>query len=263
MIINLPRIAPIKADFRHAALGSQKSFFWYNIGMGQVRNKQKEKIGGWAFFLSYAMIAGLLIINFTLLCGIYSQDNAGAFSNFASAALAGAAAAHFLIRGRLSVFIHEAKHALLSNAHGNKGISMEVKKDSGRYKYKFPKSNREANAFISLAPYFLPVFTLLSLVPAFLMNTDHGVKSAVLGLGFGLDLMLNLRDISRAQTDLTSITGGYLVAVFYVLMFNALSASYLTAWVLGGGFGLSFLFYGLWECVAHLAAYYQHRGISK
>lgn len=140
---------------------------------------------------------------------------------------------------------------------------MSAKPDSGFYKYKFPKSNKEANAFIALAPYFLPVFTLAAVIAMVVLKHEHEVESAVLGLGFGLDLMLNLRDISRNQTDLTNITGGYVAAVIYVLMFNALSASYLAAWVLARGFGLSFLFYGLWQSVTHLAAFYQQKGISK
>lgn len=226
--------------------------------MGKKKNIAPEKVGGWAYFLSYVMLIGLASLNYSLLPALYIDESKESFFNFLVALGTGLAITHFLVRGRLSVLIHEVKHAILSSLHGNKSKGMRVDKDSGEFRYEYQPNRRESNVFIALAPYFLPVFTAFSCLIAFLFfSTEHHTACCVIGIGAGCDLALNLRDISRAQTDLTLVRGGFMLAVIYVLLMNAVILSYVCAWILRGAFGINFLVFGLWQMVTHLVAFYR------
>lgn len=148
-------------------------------------------------------------------------------------------ASHFLIKGRISVFIHEFKHSLISNFAGNRAKGMKIGSNSGHFTYEFSKDTAHFNAFIALAPYWVPLFTVpaIGLGYAF-WRQDHIILVFLAGLGFGADLLLNTRDISPVQTDLTNLRGGYQVGLIYALAMNVTITSLLLAWVVQGPAGL-------------------------
>ncbi|RMG42814.1 MAG: hypothetical protein D6719_05325 [Candidatus Dadabacteria bacterium] len=224
----------------------------------QKKKKADEKIGGFAFFLSLFFLLFLAIFNLTLLPSLWDSY---AFSNilrFSAAFLVGGWAAHYLIRGRTSVFIHELKHSIVSNLAGNKAKGMKIAERSGHFEYQYTKATEEYNAFIALAPYFFPLFTLPALgISLIFWYHNHAALVFAAGVGYGLDSLLNIRDIGPHQTDFTVIKGGFRVGLLYVVAMNTTLFTILMAWVMQEVFGLKFLLYGLWEVCFHLVAYYK------
>jgi hypothetical protein len=131
-----------------------------------------------------------------------------------------------LVPSKVSVFLHELKHSIISSLAGNKAKSMSYKEDSGDFQYTFTKNTAHLNAFISLAPYLLPIFSIIGLVLQFtVFKADLALGATVSIAALGLDLVLNLKDAGIHQTDLTEIRGGYFLSMTYVLAFN-------TSWIL-------------------------------
>lgn len=199
-------------------------------------------VGGFAFFLSLAAILPTGLIVASLALRLLSSETIGTAGGFTCAALVGALCAHFFIKGHISVLIHEFKHSLISNLVGNKRKGMKIDRDSGYFEYAYSKETKHFNAFISVAPYIVPVFTFVAGLIAFaLFRHDHMLAALVVGIGYGMDLVLNIRDISPIQTDLSLLRGGYRLGVLYVTAWNVLIFGLLLAWVLQGGAGLTHL----------------------
>ncbi|MEY4667563.1 MAG: hypothetical protein RL518_262 [Pseudomonadota bacterium] len=212
-----------------------------------------DLVGGFAFFLSLAALlpTGLMFTTLTFLR--LETANSTTTVNFIFAALAGAAIAQMFIRGHLSVFIHEFKHSLISNLVGNRHKGMKIGKRSGHYQYAYTKSTAHYNAFISLAPYITPVFTFISVVLALIfLRHDREVATIVVGLGYGMDILLNMRDISPIQTDISLIRGGYNIGLAYIAAWNLLTAGIVFAWAFHGVQGLSMLLEDISACFINL-----------
>jgi hypothetical protein len=207
---------------------------------GDKEAPKREVVGGFAFFLSLAAILPTGLVILFLSVRLLSLESSGYAGTFFCAALVGALCAHSLIKGHISVLLHEFKHSVVSNLVGNKRKGMKIDRDSGYFEYAYSKQTKHFNALISLAPYFLPVFTFTSGLIAFaLFRHEHVVAVLIVGIGYGIDLLLNTRDISPIQTDLTLIRGGYRVGVLYVTAWNLLIFALLLAWILQGLAGLA------------------------
>jgi hypothetical protein len=214
---------------------------------------KQELVGGFAFFLSLAALlpTGLMFTTLTLLR--LKTANATSTVNFIFAALAGVAIAQMFIRGHLSVFIHEFKHSLVSNLVGNRHKGMRIGVNSGHYQYSYTKSTAHYNAFISLAPYITPVFTFFGVFIALIFfRHDRDIAAIIVGLGYGMDILLNIRDISPIQTDISLIRGGYNVGLAYIAAWNLLIASLVLAWAFHGLGGLSMLLEDISACFIYL-----------
>ncbi|MEN9845941.1 MAG: hypothetical protein RIS36_1088 [Pseudomonadota bacterium] len=214
---------------------------------------KQDLVGGFAFFLSLAALlpTGLMFTTLTFLR--LETANSTTTANFIFAALAGAAIAQMFIRGHLSVFIHEFKHSLISNLVGNRHKGMKIGERSGHYQYAYTKSTAHYNAFISLAPYITPVFTFISVVIALLsLREDRELAAIVVGVGYGMDILLNMRDISPIQTDISLIRGGYNMGLAYIAAWNLLLAGLVFAWAFHGVTGLSMLLEDISSCFIHL-----------
>ncbi len=204
-------------------------------------------VGGFAFFLSLAAILPTGLIVASLALRLLSSETISTAGGFTCAAVVGALCAHFFIKGHISVLIHEFKHSLISNLVGNKRKGMKIDRDSGYFEYAYSKQTKHFNAFISVAPYIVPVFTFVAGLIAFaLFRHDHMLAALVVGIGYGMDLVLNIRDISPIQTDLSLLRGGYRLGVLYVTAWNVLIFGLLLAWVLKGGAGLAHIL----ECIS-------------
>jgi hypothetical protein len=200
-------------------------------------------VGGFAFFLSLLLLLPTGLLFFVLAVRqIRDAEGSIAFA-FLGSCLFGALLAHSMIRGHVSVLIHEFKHALISNLVGNKNKKMRVDQNSGHLVYSYTKKTAHFNAFISLAPYIVPVTTFLAVLLSIAVAPGDTLMAVIIvGLGYGADLLLNARDISPIQTDISLIRGGYSVGLLYILAWNLVTASLVLAWAFQGAAGIVELF---------------------
>lgn len=232
--------------------------------MSRKRRKRKgdkitpQKSGGIAFFMSLFFLTVLTLSNIYSLPGLWGPVALQRLVRFLAGFVVGGWFASTLIKGRHAVLIHEVKHAIISGFAGNKWKRMKVKGDSGYFRYAYSKSTAEYNAFIALAPYWLPLFTLPALLIALpIWWHSHELVIVIVGIGYGADCILNIRDISPVQSDITHITGGFNVGLSYIVVINLAVVTILLAWVMEGVTGLTFLLFGLWKICLHIVAYYQ------
>ncbi len=199
-------------------------------------------MGGIPFFSSLFSLIYIAAINPILLFPLIDQAAIYNFMWFFAGLLLGVWIAGILVRGYLSVFIHELKHSALSNLVGNKFVAFKIRRAHGHFKYKYTKDTAKFNAIISLAPYFFPIITIPGIGLAFVAaQTSPFLPLLVLGVCFGSDLLLSFRDIGEHQTDLTEIRGGYYVGLTYIIAMNIVISTLLLAWILQGKQGLKFL----------------------
>ncbi|NMC62603.1 MAG: hypothetical protein GYA55_05475 [SAR324 cluster bacterium] len=218
------------------------------------KEKPQEKVGGLVFFLSLFF---LLILNGLLLLlvpTIFSGDHL--LRNWTYFVLGGAlgyVSSSILITGRLAVFLHELNHKVLSGLLGNKPKKLKVGQDDGFFEYEYTKETAPYNAFISLAPYFFPLFTLLTLTIALInWRSVHHIAVLITGLGYGADLYLNTKTISPHQSDFSQLNGGYFVGILYVILISAAIFFFLASWVSAGSLGVVNLFKTMFRIFAAL-----------
>jgi hypothetical protein len=205
--------------------------------------KAQSIVGGFAFFLSLAALFPTGFLFFILSVAQIRRADASLAVAFLGSCIFGALLSHSMIRDHFSVLLHEFKHALISNLVGNKNKKMKVNRNSGHLVYAYTKKTAHYNAFIALAPYIVPLFTLFATAVSLLFAQSDPVVAAIfIGLAYGTDLLLNIRDISPIQTDITLIRGGYSVGLLYILAWNLLTASLVLAWAFQGAAGIGELF---------------------
>lgn len=210
-------------------------------------------VGGIPFFLSLAALLPTGIL-FTVLAiaRVRYADSESMFA-FIGATLVGAICAKLFIRKHISVLLHEFKHSLISNLVGNKHKGMKIEENSGYYQWSYTNKTAHYNAFIALAPYITPVFTFLCVILALVLCREDRFFTVVLvGIGYGADLMLNLRDISPIQTDITLIRGGYNVGLLYIIAWNLVIAGLVLTWAFTGVEGLVILAEDIATCFVYL-----------
>jgi hypothetical protein len=206
-------------------------------------NTSDQAIGGFAFFLSLALLLPTAALFFVVGLRVLFEAPFIRVVVFLLSVGVGLGIAHYLIKGHISVLIHEWKHAIVSNLVGNRNKGMEVNRDSGSLQYEYTKRTAHYNAFIALAPYILPVFTLIGALISFAVAPGESVLSVVIvGTAYGIDLLLNARDVSPIQSDIYLIRGGYGFGVTYIIAWNLATAALATAWACGGISGLGALF---------------------
>ncbi len=222
-----------------------------------ARKKKREKHGWIAFFSSLFFLLFLSALNLFLLPGLLDGYAWTRASRFVAGGILGLWFAHQFIRGHLSVLLHEYKHAIVSGLVGNKWKGMKIKRDHGHFKYAYSKDTASYNAFISLAPYYTPLFLTPALILGLIFEgTNADIALFIVGVGYGLDFLLNMRDISPIQTDFSDLTGGFKVGVLYVAAMNLCITTTLLSWIFQGSAGIKLLGYGLWSFMTHVAAHY-------
>lgn len=206
-------------------------------------SEKQEPVGGFAFFLSMAVLIPTGVASISLALSSWQMSFLPAVGSFLSGFLLGCFVAHTMIRGPLHVFIHELKHAVVSNLVGNKSKGIKYGDEAGAFRYQYTKRTSHFNAFISLAPYCLPIATVVALVAAeTTMRSEHRIAAFIVGIGYGIDTVLNSRDISPIQTDITLIRGGYHVGLAYIAAWNIAFLGVLVSWVFQGFEGVKLLF---------------------
>ena len=215
------------------------------MGIFRLRKKEIEDttdqvVGGFAFYLSLLLLlpTGLLLLG-TALQQVWHADFVSSAVFLISISL-GTLCAHYGIRGHMSVLLHEWKHQIVSSLVGNKNKRMEIKESSGSLQYEYTKATAHYNAFISLAPYILPVFTFLAVLISLATGASHPlVPLVIIGFAYGIDLLTNARDISPIQTDISLIRGGYAIGLLYIISWNMLIAALAFSWAINGLAGIS------------------------
>jgi hypothetical protein len=210
------------------------------------KDEQEPKpqvVGGFPFFLSLAALVPTGVVFSVLALLQIRHADLRLLAAFSAAVVAGAFLAHLLIRGHISVLLHEFKHAFISSLVGNKNKRMKIERDSGHLEYAYSKQTAHYNAFIALAPYIVPMWTFVMILMSAAVAWGNTFLTAILvGIGYGADLILNARDISPIQTDISLITGGYKVGLTYIMAWNLLTAAFVLAWAFQGAAGIGELF---------------------
>lgn len=230
------------------------------------KKKVKENtdpVGGFPFFLSIFCIVIFTINNLyhlpKLFFEIYAEDQE-AFKEglkslflFLGCGFLSFALTPYFIKNSLAVFLHEFKHKFLAVLVGNKYKEMKVGKEEGHVVYEFTKKTKLFNAFISLAPYFLPILTFgLLIFTIYFFYNNHLALCAILGFGFGADLYLGFSDIGPHQTDFSNLVGGYYVGLIYAICANLVFLTMLIAFAFYRKEGLFYLFVGLVDVVKYM-----------
>jgi hypothetical protein len=214
----------------------------------------ETKEGGIAFYFTMLCLIVVNAANLFGLSGAISHTAYSQWSGFGFSMLCGAIGAACFISGGFSTLLHEVRHSTVSGLVGNSWGKMHVDGDSGYFQFKYAERNRHFNALIALAPYYLPMFTALGAVFMLLYYYHYRKWSTMLlGFGYGIDLVLNIRDISPIQSDLTRIRGGYPVAVAFIVLAQLALASVLGFWVIGQVDGLKYLGAVYWEIIRSAA----------
>ena len=85
-----------------------------------------------------------------------------------------------------------------------------------------------------------------------LFRDDHAMACLLVGLCYGVDTILNIRDISPIQTDINQIRGGYGIGLLYIFAWNLITAALLAAWVFQGGAGILMLLEQVTAALMHI-----------
>ncbi len=209
-----------------------------------------SKVGGFYFYLSLLALFFLSLSNIESLRALISLEAGPAIGLFLIASILGIMGSHLFIRGSFSVLLHELKHSIVSNLSGNKSKGWTIKKNSGEFRYEYTKDTAHMNAIIGLAPYLFPLFLIVAALVAIpLSYRSHELTIILIGFAAGVDLHLNIRDISPVQTDLTTIRGGYWVALLYITAMNFVIFTLVLSWVVAQGNGLLAMAQGLYVSI--------------
>ncbi len=204
--------------------------------MSKAHGKKKRlKLGGLAFFFSYLALMPLALTGLLTVVAVASTTDSPLLLITGAGFILGCWFGYTLLRGETSVLIHEYKHAIFAVFVGNKWKKLKREGMTGSFHYSYTKDTAEYNAFISLAPYFLPVLTFIGLLLYPMLRQANEVSAALfLAAVHGAELYLQLKDATPIQTDLTDIRGGYWVSLLYILAMNICITSLLLLWILGG-----------------------------
>lgn len=199
----------------------------------ELKDTTQEKVGGVGFFIScFALLPLSIILTIFAAIAVSKSEDPIRFVYFLPGLLLGFFIAYCFIRSTLSVLLHEIRHSILSTMAGNKWRKLNVTKTAGSFEYAYSEDTEHFNVFIALAPYWLPMFTVLALAISlgFFLDTPR-LFLACVGVGIGIDLVLNLRDISPIQTDFSNIKGGFPLGLLYVSAMNLILIAVITIWV--------------------------------
>lgn len=205
-------------------------------------------VGGFVFFISLLVLGALG--SFWLVQILRRLPDAQLYRGlvFLPSAAGGFLFSLLIIPRRLHVFIHELKHSIVSNLAGNRARGMKVRSESGHFRYEYTKRTAAYNAFISLAPYWVPLVSVVAVpLAVFLLRPQPVLLLSSVGFAFGIDLRMNVRDISPVQTDITHIRGGYFIGLLYIFAINLTIMTLVASWVLFDWNGPALLLTELWR----------------
>ena len=210
------------------------------------------KIGGLTFLLSilflFVLGACFLISSITIFLTTGARD--GQLGIFLFAMIGTQIILAGLPPGRIRIFIHEVKHALLIAATDNKISDFSVDKHGGHVAYKIDKKDFHYLPLIALAPYCYPLLSLPAFVLCLIFSDSYPIQlSLLLGVTLAFDLNTGIHDIHSEQEDFKKVAGGFLIAGSYIAGWIFFWVNACLLWVIGNNYGFVFsanmLFYSL------------------
>jgi len=196
--------------------------FFRRAKSASIVQKTPQKQGGIVFFIALIALAVLFSLTVRIFFSQLSIWDWYKQISLLLGILVGAYIARAIVRGRFGVFIHELKHSVVSNLSGNRAKEMKVEKDHGYFRYEYTNHTAHMNAFINIAPYVFPLFSLVFMgLSACFLISDSYLTVFIVGMGFGIDVYAHARDLGPHQSDLQLLKGGYTVGVSFVLLANA------------------------------------------
>ena len=149
-------------------------------------------------------------------------------------------------------FIHELKHFVVVVMTGNKVKDFHVDTHTGHVKFEMYKDKVHFAPIISLAPYFLPLFSFPVFIACLISEDYYRLPLiAALGVSLGIDLQFGYKEIHPHQTDLTRIRGGYFSSGIYLVGVHFLWITCCLLWVIDGRQGFFHAGELVWELVNH------------
>lgn len=221
--------------------------------MAHKKLPKQGKIGGVPFFVSliFMTLLSMLLAVAALSQIVHAQPER--VSAAIPGMIFGASVASLIIRGKLSVFLHELKHSILANLVGNRAKEMKVRATYGYFLYEYTRATAKHHAFISLAPYIIPLFSIAGALLCATVIRDQLPCVVVWSICYGIDLVLNLRDISPYQSDFNDLRGGFTTGLLYVIATNIVIGSLALAWICAGSAGVVGAVSSAWTIVMMLA----------
>lgn len=136
---------------------------------------------------------------------------------------------------RLRVLVHEIKHAVMVILTGNSLKGMQVKSTTGHVEFGMYENRMHFAPIISLAPYFLPLFSLPVLVACILIEASQlRILAMLLGASLATDMSMAYTDLHPHQSDLQKVTGGPFFGLLYLASAHFLWVTICMLWVVGG-----------------------------
>jgi len=115
----------------------------------------------------------------------------------------------------LYVFGHEAVHAITAWLCGGRIASFKASKNGGKV------ATDRSNLFITLSPYFIPLYTIIILVIYYIISASYHVRSEVfiflIGFSIAFHLALTVEAIKLKQPDITRSGPVFSVVFVYIL----------------------------------------------
>ncbi len=202
---------------------------------------KRQRCGGPFFFFSLLALLFVATWNVRFLIAVLATWGMK-FPLLLTAGVAlGWMISQFLFRAHFATFIHELKHSVVSNLVGNKAKEMRIRRNSGHFQYEYTKDTARYNAFISLAPYCFPLFTVPLLGIAAWLIPDRTLAVLAVGVALGADLQCGWRDVGPYQTDFSDLRGGYFIGLVYVTAASITLVTFVLAWAAGGWDGVGVL----------------------
>jgi hypothetical protein len=197
--------------------------------------KTHSRAGDLVFFAILIGTVSLAVSAMQSLSVIFTAPDYTRLLTFFSGIIVGGLCCLLLIRGHLSVLLHELKHAIVALLAGNSPKGIKIGRSTGHFAYSFTEDTKSYNAFIYLAPYTLPLFTVCLLASCiYPLWHEPLALLAIVGLGYGIDVVSGIRDIHPGQTDFSSLYGGFGIGIVYVTALHILMFFSLLAWAAGG-----------------------------
>ena len=142
---------------------------------------------------------------------------------------------------KLRTFVHEFKHAVMIFLTGNRLKDFHFEAGTGHVKYSIYSDKLRFEPFISLAPYFLPIFSFPVLL-IWLVASDFlpPISKVLLGITLGADLIFSYQEIHGHQSDFHKIRGGLISSFFFIICAVFLWVNICFLWILAEHRGFVF-----------------------
>jgi len=152
-----------------------------------------------------------------------------------------------------AIFEHEFTHMVAALLTFHRPKSMKIEPDrGGSFGY-----YGEGNWFITLAPYFVPVFPILmiifSMIWGWMGKTLPDLFTPVLGMLFGYHLVSNATQIHGEQTDFSK--AGWIFSTLFLPSANLLSFGFVWAFALHDWLGVA----RWWQLVLQQTGFLLHK----